>query len=170
MFSLGPYCLFLLHAWSLLFVFVTRLVPILAKKTIIYIEKNGGVVLTNDSSKSQTLSSNKFNNVAGDNQNVNQNIYKDKRKQRKYYLDNKRSIKNCTTPNAYMDCVEQCFKSTSNYTTTTPLSNMTNVLTFILSVLGNRQYSILSNEMTNTSSSAVTRDNSINLSLTNKKS
>nr|KAJ0188844.1 hypothetical protein LSAT_V11C900458950 [Lactuca sativa] len=46
------------------------------------------------------MSSTNFNNVAGDNQNVN--------------------------PNIYMECAQQCFKSTSNYTTRTPLFNITN--------------------------------------------
>nr|KAJ0188926.1 hypothetical protein LSAT_V11C900458960 [Lactuca sativa] len=62
-----------------------------------------------------------------------------------------------------MEYAQQSFKSTSNYTTTTPLSNITNVS-------GNRQYSILSNDIPATSSLAVTQDNSIGLSLRNKKS
>nr|KAJ0214033.1 hypothetical protein LSAT_V11C400177910 [Lactuca sativa] len=76
-----------------------------------------------------------------------------------------------------MEYAQQSFKSTSNYTMTTPLSNITNDISKFFShqfsyyiMSRNRQYSILSNDMTATSSLVVTRDNSINLSLRNKKS
>ncbi|CAH1423180.1 unnamed protein product [Lactuca virosa] len=136
-------------------------------------------VLSNITTNIQTPSSTKFVNIVGNNENVSptlscgyqqtrvqsiSNIYidsplsnkaKDKRKERKIYLDTRRSNHMSTVPIGNVGRDQQHFQYASDFFTRTPLSNISNV---------NAQYSTLSGDMRATNSSSVTQASSSNLS------
>nr|KAJ0194029.1 hypothetical protein LSAT_V11C800414390 [Lactuca sativa] len=135
-------------------------------------------VISNITTNFQTPSSNKFTYHYGNNQNVTpassygyqqthvqstSNIYigsplsynaKDKRKERKIYLDKRKSNHMSTIPIGNNGRHQGRFEDASNFTTRTPMSNITNV---------NGECSVLCRDMRPTTSSSITRDYSNNL-------
>ncbi|CAI9262128.1 unnamed protein product [Lactuca saligna] len=136
------------------------------------------IVISNITTNIQTPSSNKLAYHGGNNQNVTttssygyqqtrvqstSNIYidtplshnaKDKRKERKNYLDKRKSNHISTMPIGNNGRHQERFEDASNFTTRTPLSNITNV---------NGECSVLCRDMRPMTSSSITRDYSNNL-------